>query len=166
MPTPKGTIPWNAGTGVGWVDKRGYRWLYVTENGRKRARREHRVIMEKHIGRRLEPWEVVHHRDENPSNNDLSNLEIMEFGDHSAEHAAGSRKSYDARRKMEAFALLREELKSERTQNAQMLEALKDVDGRISALLSGNYSGSWDKAVISIREDVRAAITAATEPAQ
>lgn len=43
----------------------------------------------------------------------------------------------------------------------QMIEALKDVDGRISALLSGNYSGSWDKAVIAIREDVRAAIAAA-----
>jgi hypothetical protein len=44
----------------------------------------------------------------------------------------------------------------------QMLEALKDVDGRISALLSGNYTGTWDKAAIAIREDVRAVVTAAT----
>jgi hypothetical protein len=44
----------------------------------------------------------------------------------------------------------------------KLLETLKDVDGRISALLSGNYSGTWDKAVIAIRADARAAI-AATE---
>lgn len=125
MGTPKGTKPWNAGTGKGWIDRRGYRWLYVDENGKKRARREHRVLMEDHIGRRLEPWEIVHHKDGNPSNNDLSNLEIKEFGAHTAEHHTGTRKSMDARRSMEAFALLREELKQERALKAELLEALK-----------------------------------------
>ena len=125
MPAAKGSVPWNAGTSNGWTDKRGYRWLYVTENGKRRARREHRVVVEQSIGRRLEPWEVVHHKDGNPSNNAIDNLEVVEFGAHTAEHHAGSRKSYEARRSMEAFALLREELKAERALKAELLEALK-----------------------------------------
>lgn len=127
MPAAKGSVPWNAGTSNGWTDKRGYRWLYVTENGKRRARREHRVVVEKSIGRRLEPWEVVHHKDGNPSNNAIDNLEVVEFGAHTAEHHAGSRKSYEARRSMEAFALLREELKAERALKAELLEALQSI---------------------------------------
>ena len=91
MPAAKGSVPWNAGTSNGWTDKRGYRWLYVTENGKRRARREHRVVVEQSIGRRLEPWEVVHHKDGNPSNNAIDNLEVVEFGAHTAEHHAGHR---------------------------------------------------------------------------
>ena len=125
MPAAKGSVPWNAGTSNGWTDKRGYRWLYVTENGKRRARREHRVVVEQSIGRRLEPWEVVHHKDGNPSNNAIDNLEVVEFGAHTAEHHAGSRKSYEARRSMEAFALLREELKAERAFKAELLKALQ-----------------------------------------
>ena len=127
MPAAKGSVPWNAGTSNGWTDKRGYRWLYVTENGKRRARREHRVVVEQSIGRRLEPWEVVHHKDGNPSNNAIDNLEVVEFGAHTAEHHAGSRKSYEARRSMEAFALLREELKAERALKADLLEALQNI---------------------------------------
>jgi len=128
MPAAKGSVPWNAGTSAGWTDKRGYRWLYVTENGKRRARREHRVIVEQSIGRRLEPWEVVHHKDGNPSNNAIDNLEVVEFGAHTAEHHAGTRKGYEARRSIEAFALMREELKAERAIKADLLAALQGLD--------------------------------------
>jgi hypothetical protein len=37
---------------------------------------EHRIIMEKKIGRYLMPNEKVHHNDENKSNNDPSNLKL------------------------------------------------------------------------------------------
>jgi hypothetical protein len=37
---------------------------------------EHRLIMEQHLGRYLEPAEVVHHIDENPSNNAIDNLRL------------------------------------------------------------------------------------------
>lgn len=127
MGAAKGSPPWNAGTSKGWTDKRGYRWLYVTDGGCRRARREHRVVMEQHLGRRLEPWELVHHRDENPSNNSIDNLELRQFGEHTAEHHRGTRKSADAKRSMEAFALLREELKHERALRADLLAALNHL---------------------------------------
>lgn len=38
---------------------------------------EHRYIMEKHIGRILHSEEIVHHIDENRSNNDISNLLLL-----------------------------------------------------------------------------------------
>lgn len=38
---------------------------------------EHRLVMEQHIGRYLEPAEVVHHIDNNPRNNDISNLRLF-----------------------------------------------------------------------------------------
>ena len=123
MGAPKGTKPWNAGTSQGWTDKRGYKWLYVYENGKRVARREHRVLMEAHLGRKLEPWELVHHKDGNTANNTISNLELTEWGKHTSEHHKGGRKSEDARRTMEAFALLREQLKRERDVKTDLLEA-------------------------------------------
>ena len=143
MPTAKGSVPWNKGTGKGWVDKRGYRWLYVDENGKHRARREHRVVMEKHLGRRLEPWELVHHKDQDPSNNAIENLEVTTFGAHSTEHHSGSRRNYDTRRSMEAFALLREELKAERSIKADLLQALIDLQ-ELAALLAANCTDRVD----------------------
>jgi hypothetical protein len=38
---------------------------------------EHRLVMEKMIGRFLEPGEVVHHKDGNKQNNDPSNLQLF-----------------------------------------------------------------------------------------
>lgn len=47
---------------------------------------EHRLVMEKHIGRALHNFEVVHHRDGDKANNELSNLELMTRGGHSVHH--------------------------------------------------------------------------------
>lgn len=142
MGAAKGTVPWNAGTGKGWVDKRGYRWLYVSENGKRRARREHRVIVELHLGRRLEPWEVVHHKDGNTMNNTIENLEVFEFGAHTAAHHDGSRKGADARRSMEAFALMREELKAERAVKADLLAAaMRYLEDRKEAGCTADSAG-------------------------
>lgn len=44
--------------------------------------REHRFVMEQHIGRKLESWEHVHHIDGNHLNNDINNLQILSNSEH------------------------------------------------------------------------------------
>lgn len=44
---------------------------------------EHRVVMEKHLGRKLIGDELVHHKDRNKRNNDISNLVLCK---NDAEH--------------------------------------------------------------------------------
>mgnify|MGYP003529038741 FL=1 len=39
---------------------------------------EHRYLMAEHLGRLLSPGEVVHHRNEIKSDNQISNLEVMD----------------------------------------------------------------------------------------
>jgi len=48
--------------------------------------REHILVVEKALGRPLEPIEVIHHRDGNRTNNDISNLLVMRRSDHTRAH--------------------------------------------------------------------------------
>jgi hypothetical protein len=50
------------------------------------TRDEHRLVMEKHLGRRLKWYEVVHHKDEDKKNNDFDNLEVVLLPKHSSMH--------------------------------------------------------------------------------
>jgi len=63
-----------------------YRLISVTRNGVRRQVFEHRLAMEKHLGRTLRPNEVVHHKDGNGLNNALDNLELMTQAEHQNEH--------------------------------------------------------------------------------
>jgi hypothetical protein len=54
-----------------------------TEDGWKR---EHRLVMEKHLGFSLEVDEIVHHIDGDKTNNVIENLRLMTHGEHTRMH--------------------------------------------------------------------------------
>lgn len=62
----------------------GYRYFYI--DGKNVA--EHRLVMERHLGRSLQSYETVHHRDGDRLNNDIVNLELW-----SSRHCKGQRVS-------------------------------------------------------------------------
>lgn len=65
---------------------RGY--IRIWNNQRRVWEYEHRLVMERHLGRKLEFSESVHHIDGDRSNNFLENLVVLRTGDHVSEHWA------------------------------------------------------------------------------
>lgn len=63
-----------------------YRLISVMVNGIRRQRFEHRLVMEKVLGRALTPEEIVHHKDEDGLNNSPDNLELTTSHDHQHMH--------------------------------------------------------------------------------
>ena len=66
-------------------------YLYAVVKPHPRATKHgyvllHRIVMENHLGRLLERNEVVHHKDENKKNNNISNLELTTVVDHASDH--------------------------------------------------------------------------------
>lgn len=59
--------------------------------GRKHFKRS-RVVVQLYLNKKLEFWEIVHHKDGNRENDNLDNLEIIDtknFNHHSSLHHAG-----------------------------------------------------------------------------
>lgn len=65
------------------------RCVLVYKNGVKKTISFPKLLMEKHLGRKLLPNEQVHHIDENPLNNDISNLAVICRGEHQRQHSTG-----------------------------------------------------------------------------
>jgi len=76
------------------IDKKtGYVLVKVLNTGKRKRtwlwEREHRVVMEKHIGRKLHPAEVVHHINKNIVDNRVKNLQIISQAEHNVIHQTG-----------------------------------------------------------------------------
>jgi hypothetical protein len=52
-----------------------------------------RYLIEQKLGRKLNKYELVHHRDENVDNNSLDNLEVKWHWDHTTDHHLGKKRS-------------------------------------------------------------------------
>ena len=69
-----------------FVDDDGY--LLVHHQGKDQY--VHRLVMEEILGRKLEDWEIVHHKDENKQNCEPWNLELTNRPDHGRHHMIGN----------------------------------------------------------------------------
>lgn len=67
-------------TGGREVDSGGYVYIRCSDHPHKNRRGyifEHRLVMEQALGRYLDPQEVVHHKNDNPADNRIENLELF-----------------------------------------------------------------------------------------
>ena len=88
---PMGNPNWKRGMGknFGGHLQRGYKlikldnnnFFYSMANNRGYVR-ENRLVMAKHLGRCLHPWEVVHHKNGIKNDNRIENLELNTIDGH------------------------------------------------------------------------------------
>ncbi|AAQ54950.2 HNH endonuclease [Burkholderia phage Bcep22] len=66
---------------------------YVEEKFGGKWVRQHRLVVERQLGRPLRDDEDVHHKNHTKGDNDPRNLELMDHGEHTIEHHTGAKRS-------------------------------------------------------------------------
>mgnify|MGYP001570323352 len=74
-----------------YVNRQGYKMQYYGDQ--RKTMVEHRAVVEKARLQPLESWEIVHHKNGNKLDNQLSNLEVMGRKEHAHLHASKERKT-------------------------------------------------------------------------
>lgn len=88
-----------------------YKGGYLRDDGYKQVNHnakqclEHRVVMEKHLGRSLNKDEEVHHIDRDKLNNRILNLMLISRSLHAQFHTRGRRHTVESKRKMSIASL-------------------------------------------------------------
>lgn len=82
------------------LDSKGYRLVLIPNDdffssmAYMRHVPEHRLVMAKHLGRCLQKWELVHHKNGEKSDNRIENLELVSRIDHIQAHGKGYKDGY------------------------------------------------------------------------
>ena len=64
---------------------------YICESEDGKARLQHRLVVERFLGRKLKRTEVIHHVDGDKTNNSIENLQLMNQSDHIRVHQSEQR---------------------------------------------------------------------------